>query len=192
MVATGFATCGHDRSRLAAYDAGQLAGGIVGGALVGAVFGALALALALDVPVAVGVTIAGAVVVAVMFAVPRARTCSRRLARSRQVPQRWARRRPVVAGSMYGFVLGTGFATRTPAPWPQLLAIASVASGSLVAAWLGWVAYGATRALAPVVVRRLGVDSNGIAGFVDRTASPMLASGALAAAAVICLSLIRL
>jgi len=188
MVATGFATCGHDRRRLAAYDAGQLAGGIVGGA----VFGALALALAFDVPLAVGVTVAGAIVLAVLFAIPRARACSRRLARSRQVPQRWARRPPGVAGAMYGFVLGTGFATRTPAPWPQLLAIASIASGSLVAAWLGWVTYGAVRALAPVVARRVGVDSNGIAGFAERTSSSMLASGALAAAAVVCLSLIRL
>src|ERR671935_237404 len=130
MVATGFATCGHDRRRLAAYDLGQVLGGAAGGSLVGLLLGAVALAIAME-----------------------------------------ARGAPVVAA---------------------MAAVASLASGSLVAAWAAWTAYGVTRALAPVVTRRLGVDSNGIAGFTDRTRPAMLASGALASVAAACLSLIRL
>src|ERR671936_519253 len=121
MVATGFATCGLDRRRLAAYDLGQVLGGAAGGSLVGLLLGAVA--------------------------------------------------------------LGVPFETRGG------LAVASLASGSLVAAWAAWTAYGVTRALAPVVTRRLGVDSNGIAGFTDRTRPAMLASGALASVAAACLSL---
>jgi hypothetical protein len=192
MVATGFATCGHDRRRLAAYDAGQLLGGAAGGSLVGVLLGAVALALVVQTRGAVVGAAVAAAALAGVFAIPRARVCSRRLSRSRQVPQRWARRPPGAAGALYGFVLGTGFATPSPAPWPQLLAIASLASGSLVAAWAAWTAYGVTRAAAPVVVRRLGVDSNGIAEFTDRTRSAMLASGTLAAVAAACLSLTRL
>ena len=192
MVATGFATCGHDRRRLAAYDLGQVLGGATGGSLVGLLLGAVALGIALETRGALVVAAVAAVALAALFAIPRARACSRRLSRSRQVPQRWARRPPGTAGALYGFVLGTGFATPSPAPWPQLLAVASLASGSLVAAWAAWTAYGVTRALAPVVTRRLGVDSNGIAGFTDRTRPAMLASGALASVAAACLSLIRL
>jgi cytochrome c biogenesis protein CcdA len=192
MVATGFATCGHDRRRLAAYDLGQLLGGAAGGSLVGVLLGAVALVVAVQTREALVVAAVAAGALVVVFAIPRARVCSRRLSRSRQVPQRWARRPPGTAGALYGFVLGTGFATPSPAPWPQLLAIASLASGSLVAAWAAWTAYGVARALAPVVTRRLGVDSNGIAGFTDRTGSAMRASGALASVAAACLSLIRL
>jgi hypothetical protein len=190
MVATGFATCGHDRRRLAAYDLGQVLGGAAGGALVGLLLGAVALAV--ETRGALVAAAVAAVALGVLFAIPRARVCSRRLSRSRQVPQRWARRPPGTAGTLYGFVLGTGFATPSPAPWPQLLAVASLASGSLLAASAAWTAYGVMRALAPVVTRRLGVDSNGIAGFTDRTRPAMLASGALASVAAACLSLIRL
>ena len=190
MVATGFATCGHDRRRLAVYDLGQVLGGSAGGSLVGVLLGAVALAV--ETRGALVVAAVAAVALGVLFAIPRARACSGRLSRSRQVPQWWARRGPGTAGTLYGFVLGTGFATPTPAPWPQLLAVASLASGSLVAAWAAWTAYGVTRALAPVVTRRLGVDSNGIAGFTDRTRPAMLASGALASVGAACLSLIRL
>jgi hypothetical protein len=192
MVATGFATCGHDRRRLATYDLGQLLGGAAGGTLVGVLLGGIALALGAQTRAVVVVAAVAAGGLAVLFGLPRAQMCSRRLSRSRQVPQRWARRPPGTAGAMYGFVLGTGFTTRAPAPWPQLLAIASLASGSLLAASLAWTSYGVTRALAPVVARRLRVDSNAIAGFTDRTRSAMLASGALASVAVACLSLIRL
>jgi MFS family permease len=190
MVATGFATCGHDRRRLAAYDLGQVLGGAAGGSLAGVLLGAVTLAV--ETRGALVVAAVGAVALAVLFVLPRAQVCSRRLSRSHQVPQRWARRPPGTAGALYGFVLGTGFATPTPAPWPQLLAVASLASGSLVAAWAAWTAYGVTRALAPVVTRRLGVDSNGIAGFTARTRPAMLASGAFASVAAACLSLIRL
>ena len=192
MVATGFATCGQDRRRLAAYDVGQLLGGAAGGSLVGALLGAVALAVAAQTRGAVVVAALAAGALAIAFAVPRARVCSRRLSRSRQVPQRWARRPPGTAGALYGFVLGTGFATPSPAPWPQLLAVGSLASGSLVAALAAWTAYGVTRALAPVVARRLGVDSNGIADFTERTRSAMLASGTVASVAAACLSMIRL
>src|SRR5919204_171142 len=131
MVATGFATCGHDRRRLAAYDLGQVLGGATGGSLVGLLLGAVALGIALETRGALVAAAVAAVALAALFAIPRARACSRRLSRSRQVPQRWARRPPGTAGALYGFVLGTGFATPSPAPWPQLLAVASLASGSL-------------------------------------------------------------
>jgi hypothetical protein len=192
MVATGFAACGHDRRRLAAYDLGQLIGGVIGGALVGVLLGSLAVALSADARAVAILTGSAALALAAVFLVPRARVYSPRLSRSRQVPQRWARWPASKAGAMYGAVLGTGFATRTPVPWPQLLAIASLASGSLVAATAGWLTYGGTRALGPVVARRLGVDSNGIADFTDRTRSAMLASGGVASLAATYFSLIKL
>src|SRR5205823_12643378 len=110
-----------------------LVGGAAGGSVVGLALGAVALALAVQTREALVVAAIAAVSLAALFAIPRARACSRRLSRSRQVPQRWARRPPGTAGALYGFVLGTGFATPPPAPWPQPPAVAPLAPGSLLA-----------------------------------------------------------
>src|SRR5919197_6023205 len=113
MVATGFATCGHDRRGLTAYDLGQVLGGAAGGSLVGLLLGAVALAIAVETRGALVVAALAAVALAVLFAHPRARVCSRRLARSRQVPQRWARRPPGTAGTLYRLLLRPRLPTPT-------------------------------------------------------------------------------
>src|SRR5919197_5077472 len=114
MVATGFATCGHDRRGLTAYDLGQVLGGAAGGSLVGLLLGAVALAIAMETRGALVVAALAAIALAVLFALPRARACSRRLARSRQVPQRGAPRPPGTAGARFGLVPRARLAAPAP------------------------------------------------------------------------------
>lgn len=189
MVVTGLATCGRDRARLLRYDIGQAVGGATGGAATGAAFAALSLMLSIVSESRSLVGLAVGVCLVLMFVLPQGRRWSHCLARKRQVPQRWARRGPHAAGFMYGAVLGTGFATRTPEPWPQLLGVASLLSTSWITIVNAWVIYGTVRALAPILARRGGSDSATITHYTSATRSYMRATGMLCAIAVAAFSI---
>jgi hypothetical protein len=88
---------------------------------------------------------------------------------------------------MYGFVLGTGFATRTPAPWPQLLAVASLAVGSPTTVVIAWAVYGGARAIVPIAARRRHVDSRMITTYTTRTRHAMHLFGTAIAALLVAL-----
>ena len=90
---------------------------------------------------------------------------------------------------MYGAVLGTGFATRTPEPWPQLLGVASLLSTSWITVMSAWVIYGTVRALAPILARRAGFDSATITHYTSATRAYMKATGTLCAIVVAAFSI---
>ena len=107
-----------------------------------------------------------------------------RLARNSQVPQGWAAQRSRRSlGLSFGALLGMGFATKTPIMAPQVLVAAILLSGAPVAA-ASFVAFGATRSLAAIVVQRRHISPEALLVAVDRTFPAVRCSVAVSAIAV--------